>query len=79
MYTIEISTTNTISEKLKKALLKAVLDADESATCQIQGNHCMIRGSKMGPEQVSYLLGIATGARTSNEILKLILSYEKQQ
>ncbi len=79
MYTIEFTTKKSISERLKNLLKKALQDADPEATCHVDRTTCTISGTKAGPEQLSYLLGIAIGGRMSNEIIKMTLSYEKLQ
>lgn len=79
MYTIEFTTENTISERLKDVLLQAVQDEDADATCRVEGDVCVIQGNKADPEHLSYLLGIAAGCGNTNEIVKLVLSYEKMR
>lgn len=77
MYKIEITTRNPISEKQKNVLQQSVHDADPAAVCQMESTSCKINGSGAEPEQLSYLLGIATGSSASSEIIRLLLVYEK--
>ena len=64
MYTIEFTTKKSISERLKNLLKKALQDADPEATCHVDRTTCTISGTKAGPEQLSYLLGIAIGGES---------------
>lgn len=79
MYTIEMTTKRTITKKQKSQLMQSVQETVPDAECQIVDMSCRISGGNAGMEQLSYLLGVAMGSSTSNEIIKLNLSYEKQQ
>lgn len=79
MYTIEMTTKKTITKKQKSQLMQSVQETVPDAECQIVDMSCRISGGNAGMEQLSYLLGVAMGSSTSNEIIKLNLSYEKQQ
>ncbi len=77
MYALELTTAHEITEKQKDVLQEAVKAADPSAECSISGASCKISGRSMEQEKLSYLMGIAMGWNSSNEIVKLLLSYEK--
>lgn len=78
MYTIEITTKRSITEKQKNVLMQSVQEADGNAECQIGSMSCLISGSNVEPQQLCYLLGIAVGGSSPSEIIRLLLSYEER-
>lgn len=80
MYSIKIKMNHPVTEKQKSILIKIIKEADEGAECRIAHTLLEISGGNKendGLEKLSYLLGVAVGGSSSNEIVKLSLIYEK--
>lgn len=77
VYSIKITAKAPVNKKQKEILIQSAAEAGAQTVFRKEDTLCEISGSGADLEKLSYLMGIAMGSFSSDDILKLMISFER--